>query len=792
MTFLLTKTPILANTDTTNDIFNNLPIGILILEKEIIYLSTGYKIHFANILSRRLLQIPKDNNITKFIEKLQKFKEFNIITQSETNDTLLDHIFSTNPFEQGRTFISPTKNLLFVKVKNYYNKILISVDNYSDERIGLQNKCVQSIGYQYLLTLYHEINNPLNSLIGTVGDFMNQNELNGDFASIKKQKRMELLVFLIQFFLKNFILFFQIRTINKKEIKNENSEINLENLFNSIKEKFSKLFVYKQIKQNEDLSLLKNKNVDINYYYFKNLIKMIYIYFYHKNEKGDNFSIIAERTSRDDIIKIIFSNGKPNDIRDILIKSYSSLSENEKTNNSKPKNKIQTTEMTEEIITKISMLLNIKAEIHNESSHVSVILYVPVNQDEILCTDCDVDELSPQHHSKLVSLSRDIGNNSLYDMNHHFKSQSDFVVSSEHSVNIKKGTKHPNLIGSLFKTIAKTGNNKSIMKDENIINMLHKNTRQNSYPTIKRCSMTNDFTCRSLERRAMTIHSSSSSEDNNYQIHSYVKDSIDSQSEGSSVLDYESHRTINSNKQIAESESPKRQSIKRVKTLNKENEKELTPFTFISIAQIDNDKEDKFELKRNVFRHPYSKKKTDVYIPKNKIDICEIDHLAIPTKKESFKTVVSHISSELSFHSTCSCLDVMIVDDEQFNQSCLNNMLLKCKIKSDLCYNGKECLEKIHEKIRRNCTCSRKHYRLILMDVLMPQMNGLEATERIQSLVNAKTIDSNISVVFISACVDQVSIFEELKQKIPIAKEFLLKPVKRSKIDEILKKYYYI
>ena len=74
----------------------------------------------------------------------------------------------------------------------------------------------------------------------------------------------------------------------------------------------------------------------------------------------------------------------------------------------------------------------------------------------------------------------------------------------------------------------------------------------------------------------------------------------------------------------------------------------------------------------------------------------------------------------------------------------------------------------------------------------MPFMNGLEATEKIQSYVNeGKICSKNLNVVFISACVDQESNFDQLKQRDPIAKEFLLKPVKKSKIEEILKKYYY-
>lgn len=788
MSFLLTKTPILANTDTINDIFNNLPIGVVVLEKEIMFPSTDYKIHFANKLGRRLLLIPKDNNYKKFISKLDSIKEFNLISQRETNLSLAEHVLSQSHFESGKTFVTPTQNLLYVKVKHYNSKILISIDNYTEERHSLQNKYVQSIGYQYLLTLYHEINNPLNSLIATVGEILNQDEVNGDcnIQSRKKKKRIELLIFLIQFFLKNFILYFQVKTITKSDIKDNNAVISIPNLISSMKAKFTKLFQYKEIKQCENLHLLKNKNVKLNYFYFKNLIKMLFIYFYHKNEKGGMFTISAEKGFNDKYIKLIFSNGKPHDI---LIKSYSSLSENEKLKESnKQKNKIQTTEMTEELISMISSLIDIKVEIHNDSMPVSINLMIPLWVDDDFGTECDYEELSPSHKMKLQCLNRDLGKTSLCEIRQkilktHDMSSSD--INDYSSSLMKKIRKHDtkyltskpsNLICSLFKTIAKTTKDDAIINDDDILSYM--SYRRGSYTNLKIPLALNDtFNMRFNDRMNWNEHKSFSKRRSPITIVS---------SEGDEFEEYKCN-FFDNNDQIDLIKLDNDISPKNISFNNEKNSE--SPFKCISINQFDNDNE---ELNNFTLLHPPKKKKrTDICYNKKKIMLNEFEkQLTCPSKKDSVKTVLSPNSSHLSL-SSCSCRDVLIVDDEQFNLSCISNILLKLKIKSDLCYDGKECVKKIKDKIIKNCHCNKSYYKLILMDVLMPHMNGKEAAEKIQSLVNDRVLSENVNIVFISACVDQASNFEELQKKIPIAKEFLLKPVKKSKIEEILKKYYY-
>ena len=116
-------------------------------------------------------------------------------------------------------------------------------------------------------------------------------------------------------------------------------------------------------------------------------------------------------------------------------------------------------------------------------------------------------------------------------------------------------------------------------------------------------------------------------------------------------------------------------------------------------------------------RQPKKKKRTDFVNGKVKHFEKIRTELTKPAIKDSFKTVVGSEVHSLSL-SGCNCRDVLIVDDEQFNVCCLSNMLKKMNIKSDLCYNGIECVEKIKQKLANKCTCSKSQYKLILMDLL--------------------------------------------------------------------------
>ena len=139
------------------------------------------------------------------------------------------------------------------------------------------------MGDQYLSTLYHEINNPLNSLLITISDIIKET-----MPEIKR--RIEFLVFLLKMFLKTFILFFQISTLTKENLKS-NTTINLDSLMNKISLKYSQLYEYKTIKFINHTENLTNKCVNLDYYYFKNLIKSLFIYFYQHTKTGGNFTI---------------------------------------------------------------------------------------------------------------------------------------------------------------------------------------------------------------------------------------------------------------------------------------------------------------------------------------------------------------------------------------------------------------------------------------------------------------------------------------------------------------------
>jgi CheY-like chemotaxis protein len=154
--------------------------------------------------------------------------------------------------------------------------------------------------------------------------------------------------------------------------------------------------------------------------------------------------------------------------------------------------------------------------------------------------------------------------------------------------------------------------------------------------------------------------------------------------------------------------------------------------------------------------------------------------------KELFNPIMTpnfHVNTNMK----CDCKKILIVDDEQFNINTLKFVLKNFKIAADFCYNGQEALEKITNSFQKSC-CNIQ-YKLVFMDVMMPVMDGIEASNKVQELYDRNLIKAILNIVIISAH-DLEAISDRVKN-IKMVKEFVSKPVKKSKIEELLNKYYF-
>jgi len=69
-------------------------------------------------------------------------------------------------------------------------------------------------------------------------------------------------------------------------------------------------------------------------------------------------------------------------------------------------------------------------------------------------------------------------------------------------------------------------------------------------------------------------------------------------------------------------------------------------------------------------------------------------------------------------------VNVLVVDDNQINRLLLNKVLTRWGISADFAENGVEAVEKI---------VNNRNYDVVLMDIYMPEMGGVEATQLIRA-----------------------------------------------------------
>lgn len=87
----------------------------------------------------------------------------------------------------------------------------------------------------------------------------------------------------------------------------------------------------------------------------------------------------------------------------------------------------------------------------------------------------------------------------------------------------------------------------------------------------------------------------------------------------------------------------------------------------------------------------------------------------------------------------------MVVDDNPVNLKVLSRMLSQIGITSTTAGNGREAFEKIKE-----ASTTSEPYELVFMDIWMPELNGLEASQKVRA-ESAK--DTQPYIIALTACV---------------------------------------
>ena len=143
---------------------------------------------------------------------------------------------------------------------------------------------------------------------------------------------------------------------------------------------------------------------------------------------------------------------------------------------------------------------------------------------------------------------------------------------------------------------------------------------------------------------------------------------------------------------------------------------------------------------------------------------------AITFKKAENSSVSNHKNVELGLN-----INVLVVDDNQINRLLINKVLKKWGATADFAENGSEAIQKIE---------GNKNYEVVLMDIHMPVMGGLEAAKALRSKPDPYCQKVPIIALTASMLTNQMNQINEAGMN-----DYVLKPFDPKNLYEKLSRY---
>ena len=125
-----------------------------------------------------------------------------------------------------------------------------------------------------------------------------------------------------------------------------------------------------------------------------------------------------------------------------------------------------------------------------------------------------------------------------------------------------------------------------------------------------------------------------------------------------------------------------------------------------------------------------------------------------------------------SFHAPAT--EILVVDDVEMNLILVRNLLKQTQIQIDTALSGEQCLK----------MCSRKHYDVIFMDHMMPEMDGIETLARMKKMLDSP--NKNTPVIMLTANALTGMREEYLRQGF---QDYISKPIQGGRLESLLLKY---